>query len=178
MKIRIRDLIVRLLPPGFPEGQAIRLFWIGNSLSAVVGLLGFLANFSEARDRLFDYIDGKRLLIDGACIDGFSSLLGHYFMGFVFVTFWMLVTVVSHYAYYRQGSMSLYLMKRLPKRNERHLRAWAVPCLSIALSWAVALFTVLICFVIYLIATPRGCLPYFRAGQEIGRYVSCWILNV
>jgi len=178
MKWRMREAIMRLLPPGFPEAQEIRLFLIGNSASAVVALFGFLANYSEARDRLFDYADGRRTLIEGAYIEGFSSLLGLYFMGFVFVSCWMLGNVVAHYAYYRQGSMSLYLMKRLPKRGERHLRAWAVPCLSVVASGAVALLTVLICFVIYLIATPRGCLPYFRVGQEFGRYVSCWISNV
>jgi hypothetical protein len=55
--------------------------------------------------------------------------------------------------------MSIYLMKRLPDPSERHRRALMLPLLAIAATVVLAILLRLIYFAVYLLATPKTCLP-------------------
>ena len=66
--------------------------------------------------------------------------------------------IVYHYLYYRQGSKSIYLMKRLPSKHELHKRAIALPMLAILGCLVAALIVMLLYFAIYMLATPKQCL--------------------
>lgn len=154
----MRKFLIRHAPPGIPLRQEIYCFLIGH-LCAFLLSLGFLANYLEARRMLFDHVNGKRLLIEGAVITDFPQLLRFTALGYFAVVCFMLGLILNHYIYYRQGSMSIYLMKRLPRPGERHLRALTLPLLAILLTVLVALILRFLYFTIYLLATPVECLP-------------------
>ena len=156
----MNEFFKRNSPPGIDLGQEWRVFLIGNIASVIVSLFAFLAKYIDARDQLFVYEIDRKILKEGAIIAPFSSLFSIYFSGFVLVALFLLGYVIYHYSYFRQESMSIYLMKRLPDKRELHKRALTVPVLAVLATICVALAAVLLYFVIYLLATPRACLPF------------------
>ena len=148
----------RHTPPGVDPWQEIGAFLLGQVLSLFFSLQ-FFGHYQSARARLFHTVDGKRYLIEGAKIADFHDILGISLFGFGLVAVSMLGFAVYHYAYYRQGSMSIYLMKRLPDPAERHRRALTLPILAMLASALAALIVLLIYFVVYLLVTPKVCLP-------------------
>ena len=156
----MNEFFKRNSPPGIDLGQEWRVFLIGNIASVIVSLFAFLAKYIDARDQLFVYEIDRKILKEGAIIAPFSSLFSIYFLGFVLVALFLLGYVIYHYSYFRQESMSIYLMKRLPDKRELHKRALTVPVLAVLATICVALAAVLLYFVIYLLATPRACLPF------------------
>ncbi len=147
-------------PPGLSLKQEYAVFVIGNIVSAVVSIFAFLLNYIRCRAELFEYVGDKRLIIVGAIIPPFYNLIDIYFSGFIFVALVLLSYVIYHYSYYRQGSMSVYLMRRLPNKIEMHKRAWTVPLLASIGTIAIAIAVILFCYIIYFLATPKACLPY------------------
>ena len=162
------EFLRRHSPPGIDLKQECHIFLIGNMASVLVSFFAFLDKYLDARRQLFTYENGIRERIEGAVMTPFHQLFSVYFSGFFLVAIVMLGFIIYHYAYYRQGSMSLYLMKRLPQKSERHRRALTLPCLAVLATAAVALVTILFYFIIYVLATPMACLP-FVALREIGR---------
>ena len=156
----MNEFFKRNSPPGIDLGQEWRVFLVGNIASVIVSLFAFLAKYIEARDLLFVYEIDRKILKEGAIIAPFSSLFSAYFLGFLFVALFLLGYVIYHYSYFRQESMSIYLMKRLPDKQELHKRALAVPVLAVLATIGVALAAVLFYFIIYILATPKACLPY------------------
>lgn len=164
-------------PPGMDLMQEWKVFVVGNVISALIGIFVFLDRYRGAYNDLFLYFgvagagnatDVEKVLRQDAVIVPFHRLWGASFFGFYIVATVMLCFIIFHYAYFRQGSMSVYLMKRLPNQMELHRRALTVPCLGALGTFAVAAVTALLCYIVYLCATPKGCLPY-TALQEIWR---------
>ncbi|MBQ2735899.1 MAG: hypothetical protein IJF26_00520 [Clostridia bacterium] len=164
----MNEFFKRNSPPGIDLKQEFRLFLICNIASVIVSFFAFLDKYINARNNLFFYEIDKKILIEGAIIAPFSSLLSVYFSVFFFVTCFMLGYIIPHYLYFRQDSMSIYLMKRLPNKRELHRRALTVPCLAALATIGVALSAILLYFIIYILATPKACLPY-AALREIWR---------
>lgn len=162
------DLMKRLSPPGLDLTPEWRTFLIGNIGSVLISLFAFCDRYLDARRRLYTYVNEERVLIDGATMAPFFSLLSEHFLLFLLVALLLLGYVIYHYAYYRQGSMSLYLMRRLPNRWERHKRALTLPCLAALATLVIAAAAIQLDFIIYIIATPKACLPY-PALREIWR---------
>jgi len=154
----MRKFLARSTPPGISAAGEVKFFLIWQGL-AVLFSLGTLARYLSARNTLFEWAAGHRYLVDGAVIADFRTLIGPYFLGFGMVLCAMLGGIIGHYAYYRRGSMSIYLMRRLPRPFERHRRALTLPLLGAALTAVLALLVYLLYFVIYLLATPKVCLP-------------------
>lgn len=154
----MNKFLTRHTPPGIEWQQEMSAFLLGQTLSLLFSL-GFFANYLEARSNLFEYAAGKRYLIEGAQIADFHGMTRIWFLGFGMMVFYLLGLILHHYLYYRRGTMSIYLMKRLPNRRERHRRALMVPCLSILATAATALTLRFLYFAVYLLATPKVCLP-------------------
>ena len=159
---KLIEYCTRNSPPGFDLKQEYAVFIIGNSCSAVLAVFAFLINYINHRENLFGYVSNKRILIDGSVMTPFYKLINYCFSGFFFVALFMLGYVIYHYMYFRQGSMSIYLMKRLPSKAELNKRVWTVPLTAIIGTLAFALATVLFCYIIYFLATPKICLPIFK----------------
>ena len=155
----MNDFLKRNLPPGTDPRTLATLFCVGNALAIFVSLFGFFMNYLSARNELYEIVDGHYLLIDGSVIAPFLTMTGAFRTVFSVLALTILSFIVQHALSYRRGSMSIYLMKRLPKRSERHRRVLLLPVLFAAATVVTALVLYLTLFAVYRFATPRECLP-------------------
>lgn len=151
------DFLKRNSPPGMSMKQELGFFLTG-MIASLLDSFRFLLRYSFESQNLYEVIDRKRVLIKGAIMPDFITLLDRSLIGFGLVALCMIGFIIYHYAYYRQGSKSIYLMKRLPKRSELHRRALTVPLLAMLTSALTAFILLLLYFAIYMLATPAECL--------------------
>lgn len=161
MKIDVKsEFFTKNAPPGINLEWEYFIYKACLILSVIFSML-FFYRYMEARQALYTYIDSRRVLIEGAEIDGYFSVLNVSLAGFFFAALIIIPGFVSfHYQYYRQGSMSIYTMKRLPNKFEMHRRAVFLPLLAALSLAAAAALLMLLYFLIYVIATPKQCLPW------------------
>ncbi len=157
----MNDFLKRHSPPGMELKFERRFVLTGWLLSFLYSLLFLDAYFSAWND-LFIWEKGSRVLIKERIMPDFAELIESYLLGFFIVSLCMIGFVIYRYAYYRQGSKSIYLMKRLPHKSERHRRAWLLPLLAALVSILIALTLLLLYFTVYMLVTPDECVS---AGQ-------------
>lgn len=154
----------RHLPPGWDwENLRVWLGW-GHALSCI-SLFAFLSRYYDARSALYAYtqqLNGTMVLelVPGRIITPFDQLMsGLPWLGFWCFVILMGIQVWRHYRFHTQGTMSIYLMRRLPDKWELHRRCWTVPVLACIAE--LVLFAVLtgLCWLLYRFATPIQCLP-------------------
>ena len=166
MKIDFR----RNVPPGYNYKWELG-FWCGGMVCAWLYSLGFFVRLLAYLDLLYGWNNaGQRVLLIGAVMTDYSEVLDNALFGFVILAVCMVFLAVMHYLYHRQGSKSIYVMKRLPSAFEMHRRCLTLPALGASLSLLSAFFLMLIYFAIYVGATPEECL---RPGQwyELWRWI-------
>lgn len=154
----INNFLTEYSPPAMDLKPEKRVFIWGIIISNIYSLLYYFTNYTDALRNLYEYIYGKRVLIENAVMPDFRSLLGYSFIGFWIVAAAMAGFIIYRYAYYRQGSMSIYLMKRLPQKYEIHKRALTLPIIVILLSLINAFVLLMIYYSVYMLATPKTCL--------------------
>ena len=71
---------------------------------------------------------------------------------------------MEHYNYHYQGSKSIYMMKRLPKKSELWRRCLVLPVTLALTSEAAAMILRLLFFAYYMIRTP---VVFLAPGQGI-----------
>ena len=152
--------ISTLFPPGYEwRGECIR--------AAVLYGLAFLHSLfyfgalHEEYGRLF-YYDGRtgeKVLRTGAKMMPYEQVLGNYLIGFVLLMAFALTIAVMHYLYYYQGSRSILLVRRLPKRSFLWMTCGAGPLLAIAILALTYGCLYLLYYGIYIWVTPEVCLP-------------------
>lgn len=147
----------RFVPLGVNARQELEWMFGGWMLSFFYSM-GFLVRYEREYLSLFHTIDKRRVLLEGRFMPDFADLLGSHLYGFLIVALCMLAVVVYHYVYHRQGSKSIYLMRRLPDGMELHRRCWALPVLCALGSILLAFVLLLIYYAIYMLVTPDACL--------------------
>lgn len=161
----------RYAPPGWDLRREKQIFGYGMILAAFAGLVVFLARFCDALDRLYwtQRVDGEweRTLRPGAVMADYKEVLGGALLGFGILALCLAAFIPLHYAYHHQGSKSIYLMRRLPDRWERHRRCWTLPLLGIAACLLAAFLLLAACYAIYMLATPEECLT-------VGQWQKIW----
>ena len=152
----------RHAPPG------IELKYLKNTLAwglTVAGFysMGFLIRFSDLRRMIFE---PGPVLKPGQRVPEFYELIVTYnwdpLIIFRILIPCMLAFTIYHYLYCRTGSMSVYLLRRLPKRWEYHRRCWALPVGCALLVFAVEVLFLLLYFGIYVWTIPD---EYLTPGQ-------------
>lgn len=154
----ISKFLNKYSPPGMELKQEKRIFAWGIILSILYSIFDWSAKYIEAYNGLFVYKNGRHLLNVNAEMPYFRALLGRSFMGFAILSVIMLGFIIYHYIYYRQGSKSIYLMKRLPNKSELHIRALAIPVIVVMLCFVTVFILLMIYFAIYMLVTPKACL--------------------
>lgn len=147
----------RYAPPGLDLKPEKRVFVWGMGLSTLFSLF-FLSEFASQRAGLYWTFGAKPTLRPDAVMLDFVDILHPFLMGFLILALCMAAFIPIHYAYHHQGSKSVYLMRRLPDRWERHRRCWTLPLCGVLLCLAAAFVLLLIYFAIYMLATPKACL--------------------
>ncbi len=148
-----------IVPPGI-DGKT-ELKWIAAGLiPAVLISMDFLLEYLSARSDLYyrSYPDGELILREGAFMTPFEILIADKFAGFQVGLLLLMILAVWHYIYHYQGSRSMWLMRRLPRRTELHKRCLMLPVLAAA---GIVLIAAVLCgiyYQVYVLCTPVQCL--------------------
>ena len=170
MEYKMANFVSRRVPPGFDWEK--ELAWMRAALIGAVafGCFVFLIRLGVSISDLYEqkwepaanggYVSAGIGLKEDAVMNEVSAVLEWTRVGFALIGILLVMMVVSHYRYYRQqGSMSIYLMKRLPDRREYHRRNFSFVLILTAVSLAVMVVMSLTHYGMYLLFTPKGCLP-------------------
>ena len=167
---KLHSWVTRHSPPGMELTFERRFTRVGFWVSLLYNLC-FFVDYFHARSALYIRENGKRILLTDKTMPDFAELLGSYLWGFAILAVCMSGFVILRYAYYHQGSKSIYLMRRLPHRSERHRRAWLIPLCVVALCVLSALCLLLFEFAIYMLLTPDEC-------RTAGQWEKIWRLSL
>ena len=171
MRERWKKWTLRLSPPGYDP--SIELAWL--AVGAIVALVVCLSVFSG---NLQEGLDGLELAekygYGGPEMPRFEEALAWGPWGFLLAAAAALLLIPVRAGYWYQGSRSIYLMRRLPRKNELWLRTIALPLLTAAALLVLLAVAVLGCWVVYNLAVPADKLPegqwaVFWAAQTGGR---------
>ena len=105
------------------------------------------------------YPSGKRILKEGFIAKPLNVCLHGCLSPLVIIIAACIVIAVIHYAYFRRGSMSIYVMKRVRSPLEIHVRCLALPIMLLAAALIVSAVMILIFISYYYAHIPTQCLP-------------------
>jgi hypothetical protein len=145
-------------PLGIDTGVELALYFAG-MFFATMQSLNFLFKYLGARNELYRYIGGEKVLIEGAVIQSFESLAEGAFLFAQILCVVTLLVTIYHYMYHYQGSKMMYLMKRLPDKWEVHRRCLTLPVAGAVLMMVWAFVLRMCYYAIYMLCTPNQCLP-------------------
>lgn len=103
------------------------------------------------------FSDGVAIIEETAVykVPSFVSELGVLFQVFALIYIFAVLTAVYRYFYHYQHSKSIYLMKRLPKRNELCKRCLSGSVIISVMCFAVMLGLTAVCFMEYVRIIPE-----------------------
>lgn len=169
MEYKMANFVSHRVPPGYDWEK--ELSWVRGALicAVIFGSFLFLIRLGVGISNLYEqkwepaenggYVSTGIVLKEDAVMREVSALLAQTRVGFALTGVLLVMMVVSHYRYYRQGSMSIYLMKRLPDKGEYHRRNFNFILVLAMVSLAVMVVMSLTHYGMYLLFTPKGCLP-------------------
>lgn len=128
---------------------------------ALAGLwsLTFLVRYFGRRENLFIVKAGRRVLQAGARMEPFLEVLDGALLGFAAAALLMAGLALWHLLYHYQGSRSIDLMRRLPRRSELPVRCLAVPVAGALGAGALAAIFLGVYWMVYRLCTPAAALP-------------------
>lgn len=145
------------IPPGVDIDNCFPWFKSGLIISSIV-TLGFFFTYLSSYNSLFGWSDGKKVENlwekHGYYMDGFWDIADFWFVGFLVVTVAMIAMVIYNYSYFRNGSQSIYVMKRLPEKSELHIRCLTLPLITITGCIVAALILLALYYLFYMLVTP------------------------
>ena len=182
LEYKMAKFVSHRVPPGFDWEKELSWVWGALICAVVFGSFVFFVGCANAVSNLYEqkwepsanggFVSTGWGLKATAMMPAISTLLAHTRAGFVLLGVLLVVLLVSHYRYYRQGSMSIYLMKRLPDRREYRRRNLSLILILAAVSLAVMVVMSLTHYGMYLLFTPKGCLPN---GHELNFWL--WMIG-
>lgn len=146
-------------PPGM-DGTKEQGFYMLGIIASLTYSLGYFGLYWDAYRRLFQKVGNVKVIRPERAMEPFWDLVGKHLIGYLIVALCLFVAVWMRYAYYRQGSRSDYLMRRLPDAQMYHRTCWVRPLVRMGLCGLVALVTLLVYFLVYVGMTPDVCLPW------------------
>lgn len=153
----MKNRITKYAPAGIDLKMERKVFLVG-ILCALGYSMFFLLRFKNAYDELFEWSGTRKFLIPGAVMPDFVELLDSAMWGFLILHWCMLLLILYHYAYHRQGSKSIYLMKRIPDRWELHRRCLTIPIILACVSLIAMGIIFFLYYKIYMTVTPVECM--------------------
>lgn len=151
--------MARQVPPGLDWWTEIKWAVSGLVVGTLWSLAAFYYQFSNACQQLYNWVGGRRVLVESRTIASFPELLHLTMAGFLLGMALTVPLACYHYAYHYLGSRSIYLMRRLPQRWELWRRCLTVPVLLAVICLAAIELLTFLHFLIFLLLTPAPCLP-------------------
>lgn len=150
------------LKPFFPVGcrisNEIFLASAGLFAAAFIAFAAFGVRFSAAVSALYDELHPNRLITD-AVMPSFRQLFAGSLTGFYAFLAILPLWALFHYLLHFRESKSIYLMRRLPQKNELTKRCLSAPAAAAVIALITALLSALLCFIAYCLLTPAPALP-------------------
>lgn len=143
-------------PVGYTGKNEEMVFMAGLALSIVLSFR-FFSNLQEEFNRIEILYGGR--IPHAYTFPAFSELTNGIFAGFVILIVIMALFIPVYYFYHLQESKSIYLMKRLPAKNELVRRCISLPVFHITVTAITGILLYLLYLVIYLMVVPEGQLP-------------------
>ena len=178
MKKKLRDLV----PPWSEPSTQLSGLGFGLFLCVLLSFARFQGQMNHAVVTLYSGAVGESPLLEGAKMKYFAYLIcgndpAYSWYGLpVFAHFTLLflgaaLLAFVNYSNFRNGSKSVYLMRRLPDRWEYHRRCLALPLMTILAGLVSIPILIGLFYAIYLHATPEQCLQpdqweVFRASVK------------
>lgn len=144
--------LYRMAPPTVNRREEVKLVLLGDLLAALCGGGAFAFRFYIVKAA------GEQEELAGIVIP-FGVVMYRVLTGFAVAGLCMLGLALWHYRSYRRDSMSIYLMRRLPKTGLLHRQCWTLPLLGLALYGVTALCLTAIFYLIYRLGMPTAQLP-------------------
>ena len=154
----MNKFLLKKSPPGTDASKEAAIFITGWIISFVFSIFDFLGRYVLQYNNLYVNISGETVLKTYVKMPSFRSLISYSFYGYIILAFCCVCLIVFNYSQFFIGSKSIYLMKRLPKRNEIHIRACTLPILAILVIVISVFLIKMIYFAIYMIFTPKICI--------------------
>ena len=145
-------------PPGYPWNSTLKAAAWGGVFALLWSLTYFVA-YSDHYSWLFITHNGKRIFSEDSVMSNFADIVDGKLLGFVILMIAALGLIGLHYTYHYQGSKSIYVMKRLPKKRELWRRCITLPVILALISGTAAAVLRVIFYVFYMIVTPETALP-------------------
>ena len=142
------------------DGTREQGFYMLGIIASLTYSLGYFGLYWDAYRRLFQKVGNVKVIRPERAMEPFWDLVGKHLIGYLIVALCLFVAVWMRYAYYRQGSRSDYLMRRLPDAQMYHRTCWVRPLVRMGLCGLAALVTLLVYFLVYVGMTPDVCLPW------------------
>ena len=149
----------RFAPLGLDAEREKHWIFLGWGISAIAALINFANHYTDAHSRLYNHMLGGRRLLQGAVMAPFSELILGCEFGFVLMCLALGMLAVYHYHYHSQNSKPIYLMRRLPRATELHIRCLGLPVGSAMGAMALLGLMTILFYIIYITCTPAQCLP-------------------
>ncbi len=146
------------VPPGFPVETEQKLFYTALVL-AELWSLGFVFRFGTAQRGCYLWRGENRYLRPDAVMPPFFQIVGSAAAGFGVAALCMAALILWHLHYYYEGSRSIYLMRRLPRRSTLPASILVSPLCRAAIILLAGIATLLIYALIYQLFTPPLCVP-------------------
>ena len=147
----------RLVPPGVDPKNEIIGFVL---LLFLVFLLStpFFARFHQAEHNLYYHYYEELVLKEGAVMEDINFLLRRTFLGAWLIPALSIADAVTYRLSFRKKSMSIYVMKRLPRSWELWRRCLTFPLLKLIVGIAFCALLLWIYYCTYR-SVPAQCLP-------------------
>ncbi len=152
------DKFKKIIPIGVKPQTEMYIVTASFLLSVCRALLFYL-NYNYWYNSLFEFRNGQKILIAGKAMAYFHTVADRCFDGFIISFFIFLFLIFFHYGYHYKDSKSIYTMKRLPDKNELHIRCLTLPVICILVSIALSFLLLLLFYHHYITVTPPECLP-------------------
>lgn len=155
----MKEKLQHMLPPGFTLALEASLFWGGEALVLAVFFPTAFYHLRCAVSALYAVDQPTPTLLPGAMLPDVWTLLHGAFYGLFIVLLCLPLLTAIHYLSYRRGSMSIYLMRRLPSPWLLHQQCWTLPLIALVLYLLTAALLFALFFLCYLHSAPISCLP-------------------
>lgn len=155
----MKALMKRYSPPGMPvKGDTVTVC-VCMIFSVLWSAVSFLEEYFWDRSFLFSTVGDPGGFYMIRYMTEFHSLTAGKFYPFAVTATVILLFIPFRYAYFFRGSKSVYLIKRLPEKAPLAKRVLVIPLAELLLCGATAFGILLICYAVYMLATPAECLP-------------------
>lgn len=148
----------RILPPGADTKATMKNVIIWLSFAAVFNIFVFTYRYYHAWENLYLNQIYRWVLRPDAQMPDFSALSQGSLLTYLTSLFLLAGTAVDNYRSFHAGSVSAYVMRRIPDAKELHVRCLTVPVCAATLMTAVIILLLFIERAVYVTFPPPQCL--------------------